>query len=392
VSTASRFSASSQLAIQSRIPTTPNPLTDDALVSHLQSIVVVGEDYVWPGFLARTDEYPLARQCLHSLANIMFGFSHNAPEVATRGTSLYVRSLSHLNQNLGSHEGAQSDDNILAVMILSLYEMLVYSSEAAWVAHAAGLGQLVQLRGSDAFSDPFQLELFEGNRFILLLASLVTSQATFLSEDIWKTRPWKQNPAAKGQIHHLLDIFADLITLKAALVTSLYPETFRAALMQAIAGLRDWRRLWNQVNSPKVKEVSNPNPGAPACLSTILHFTSTHTADNMCIYDAILIQAIRLLVMTGTDLPIELVQELQAAGLEICRSVDYQLAESARMTGSGLTGQFLLLFPLTMASLALHANETLSRFIKETLNTFTGSSSTQKWGIARLASRKGNVG
>jgi hypothetical protein len=380
------------LAIPTGTPYSLKTSPDDALVSYLRSVVVVGEDYVWPGFLARTGEHPLAKQCLYSLANVVFGVSHHIKEVATRGTSLYVRSLRQLNQNLGCHGEATSEDNILAVMILSLYEMLVYSSETAWVAHAAGLGQLVQMRGSDAFSDPFQLELFEGNRFIILLACLVTSQPTFLSEASWKTGPWKQNPSSKSQIHYLLDVFADVITLKAGLMSSTNTGTLTEPLMRAIADLRDWRQRWNKDNNSKVKEVPNPDPTAPACLSTVLHFTSTHTADNICIYNAVLIQAIRLFAMTGTSPSGDLVQELEGAGLGICRSVDYQLAESARMTGSGLTGQFLLLFPLTMASLALGGHPALSNFIREKLDAFMGSMSMPNWGIARLAAQRGNIG
>lgn len=373
---------------------------DDTFIAYLRStlfVVSLSDNSsartitgTWPGFLVQPYEHPLANQCLVALSQAYFGMQHGAQDVAVRGTELYVCSLGRLNQALGDTLAVTTDDTLLAIMILFLYEMLVLSSHNAWIDHALGLGRVIESRGPESFSEPAQRLLFESNRFIIILASLAASKPTFLSRQEWKRQPWASNPDEKTRLHHLLDMFADLATFKALLVNrSDNSPTLLIinAIKQTVHSLRSWRAAWDAVSLLDVAEVQNQSPESRTMLPTVLRFTSMYTANTLCLYDAIIIQAVRLLG-TGSDSMSndDYGAQMQDAATEILQATEYQMQNADYMTG-----QFLVLFPLRMAYLALESSGSpLKGWVERTLGKFTASS--RSWGVARkLNAYGGNV-
>lgn len=365
--------------------------TDDTFIAHLRSTLFVVSisdnsssrpiNETWPGFLAQRELHPLASQCLVSLSQAYFGVQHGAHDVSVRGTALYVRSLGRLYQDLDNAQAGATDDTLLSVMILSLYEMLVLSTNNGWIDHALGLGRLIESRGPESFAEPGRHLLFESNRLIIILASLAASKPTFLSRHEWKTQPWPGQSGRKNRVHYLLDMFADLATLKALLLD---PHDDKAALLfkntvtQMICDLNIWRAAWDAVNNSDVTEVQNQSPHSRETLPTLLGFPSMFVANAVCLYDAIFIQAVRLLKTSASSMSLGVYStQMQAAATEICRASDYQMQNADYMTG-----QFLVLFPLRMAYLGLESSESpLKGWIEETLLGFTAS--RKAWGVAR---------
>jgi hypothetical protein len=338
---------------------------------------------IWPGFLARQPHHPLASQCLLSLSQVYFGLQQNVHTVVTIGMTLYGRSLLQLNAVLNDTVVRRHDDALLSTMILFLYEMLVLSSTDGWIEHALGLGRLIELRGAESFDDTSNRILFESNRFIVILASLITSKPTFLSQNEWKNLPWRTEPENKNDMHFLLDLLADLATLKALQAntcTDVLDPTLRRSLSDVIEDLQLWRASWDAVNTERVI-LSPSHCDDSDVLPHVLWFSSLHKANVFGLYNATYIQGLRLLSnANGGQLSTEEAQDLHAAGLEICQATDFQLNASDPMAG-----QFLVLFPLQMAALALeHSQSPLKDWVATKLSSFAAAQTS--WGVARQLS------
>ncbi|ETN43763.1 uncharacterized protein HMPREF1541_11087 [Cyphellophora europaea CBS 101466] len=333
----------------------------------------------WPAFFADPIQHRLASQCLLSLSRVYFARHHGSPELINQGTALYVKSLKTLHSALGDVKVRTADDTLFAVMILGLYEMLELSSTDGWIAHALGLGKVIETRGAKSFDGPEQRILFECNRFIIILASLAGNKATFLSLNEWKTEPWASAPESKGLLHYLLDLFADLATLKAETLKSSTTTQLgvRSQISRVMADLLEWRAAWDIINSREVLEVPNPTIDDQAVLPTVLQFNSIHIANDMCLYDACFVQAFRVLKWAGGANDAAYFALNERAALEICQTIDY-LQHSAPW----MTAQFLVLFPLRMAFLAVeHSPSPLRTWVERKLTMFT--TSQQGWGVAK---------
>lgn len=365
--------------------------TDDLVLAHLRStlfIVPMSEDIstntVWPGFHAHQSQHPLASQCLLSLSQVYFGLQQNASDFVKQGMMLYGRSLIQLNSGLSDSGLRKQDDTILSVMILFLYEMLVLNSTDGWVEHALGLGKLIHLRGSEAFDNPGRRTLFESNRFIIILASLVAARPTFLSNPEWKTLPWASQPGSKDDMHALLDILADLATLKSQQLGGWNEwdrlSSEKTALSTAIKELRKWRQQWELANVGDLKMVPNQK-NDDGIMPYILNFPTLYKANAFSLYNATYIQAFRLVANANDGhLNAEHTRDLHRSAEEICLATHYQLH-----TSDPMSGPFLVLFPLQMAALALE--DTQSSFKGWIARTLTSFASTKSgWGVARQIS------
>lgn len=371
-------------------------VNDDLFLAYLRSTLFVvsmadnksenPSARTWPGFLAHPREHPLASQCLLALSQVYFGSQRDVPDVSARGRVLYVQSLSRLNTTLSDTHLRQTDDTLLSIMIFFLYEMLVLSTSAAWIEHALGLGRLIELRGPDSFNRPDQRTLFEVNRFIIILASLAIAKPTFLSRPEWKTVPWIYAPDRKNSMQSLLDIFADVATLKGLLVSDSYQglrHVVHDGIYEAIGNLRSWRSAWDMDNVLDVTDVPNTYDDQNI-LPSVLHFSSVYLANAFSLYNAILIQALRLLSSANNGrLDAVHATEMVNAAAEICKATEYQLQVSDPMAG-----QFMMLFPLRMASLALEDSvDPLKTWVAAKLRNFTALRSG--WAVAREMSMYG---
>lgn len=311
--------------------------------------------HAWPGFLADCDEFPLGRKCLSTLAQAFVGQTKRLPELCMSGTRLYLECIRSLQGSLGHLSKCSSNDTLLAVMILALYEMLMLSSHDGWIRHALGVGKIIEMRGPHSFCDPFSLQLFETNRFIICLACLASGSSTFLSKGAWKRIPWQVNPSAKDSMQSLLDLFADLTTLNSR-VSREGPGTARRHEVQLnIDRLLQWRAEWDAQYCDRVFEMPNDDKNDRDIIPAVFVSSNTYIANCVLIYNATVILAVNVIwPRTEDDGNFEKEEQHKqlayTAAMEICKTVEYYM----RQAGGQMTMQFILLYPLRMAWTAFH--------------------------------------
>lgn len=307
--------------------------------------------HTWPGFLADCDEFPLGRKCLSTLAQAFVGQTRGLPELSMSGTRSYLESVRSLQHALSLLSARSSNDTLLAVMILELYEMLMLSSHDGWIRHALGLAKIIEIRGPHSFCDPFSLKLFETNRFIVCLACLASSSPTFLSQAAWKRIPWQANPSSKDSMQCLLDSFADLTTLKSRISHDRPGATTRDEIQLIIDLLPQWREEWDAQNCGHACEVPNEDPDDRNIIPSVLTFSTTLVANCACIYNATMILAVSLTWLhTGDDGDFKHKSLAYTAAMDICKIVKNYIPQAAGQ----MSTQFTLLYPLRMAWTVFH--------------------------------------
>ena len=265
--------------------------------------------------------------------------------------------------------------------------MLVVSSQHGWINHQLGLAKIIQLRGPEAYSHADSLDLFEGNRFLIILASLATSSSTFLSLPAWKTIPWSRNPHSKSNFQSLLDIIADIPELRqrqssATTADGLLQDdpTFCHGTLDVIQRLKEWRTTWNRL--PESFTTVLHESSDTDTISHSLYFSSLMAANCVTIYNAALILAIEILVCSPGHNHIKesttgLNHNARLSAFEICSCLGYLLMDNHNMVG-----QFMLLWPMRMAWKAFDRSSTPEgRWLERKLSEF--SSSRQSWEITR---------
>ncbi|RMZ86301.1 hypothetical protein DV736_g6473, partial [Chaetothyriales sp. CBS 134916] len=171
-----------------------DPFSEDLALRYLRSTVFPGADdedtAPWPGFNAIHMPDSLAYRCLLLLALTYFGRAQVSNDILHAGSKMYVGSLTTLNENLRHPRKSRSNDTLLSIIILGIYEMLVLSSQDGWINHTLGLAAVIEMRGPALHQQGSPaLQAFEASRFLIILASLAVSKATFLSQPQWKSTP-----------------------------------------------------------------------------------------------------------------------------------------------------------------------------------------------------------
>ena len=188
----------------------------------------------------------------------------------------------------------------------------------------------------------------------------MSGRTTILAEPDWKNIPWADNPEAKSDMQYLYDIWADLPEIFQQLGRSLespldlrpdhtmsVEEIYQRSL-NMLRALDKWRRTWHsnhyedffeteQTYVPKTWVGRSEDLGWKTCW----HFSTLYIAYGYTLYHAILICVLKtmwnceisdLLVMEHPT--IDRSQQLYAAGIEICRCVDYHLIDPLQGAGS----------------------------------------------------------
>lgn len=105
-------------------------MLDDICITHLQRSLFVTDPLdnlpPWLGFRAlEVKTLNLSLRCLHSLARAHFGQVQRVETVRRDGSQLYVESLGLLNQRLASPAPTADDDTLMAVWIMTAYEVRI---------------------------------------------------------------------------------------------------------------------------------------------------------------------------------------------------------------------------------------------------------------------------
>lgn len=217
--------------------------------------------------------------------------------------------------------------------------------------------------------------MLEGNRVTIALECLIRSKRCFLEHPDWKTIPWALDPESKTTILYLHDqlcdipgLMEDAATLQTTPLNSdgrVYEQLILSQkILVHLRILYEWRSSWAKQNPNSWHEVPSQYPKNERISPTVFQFKDLIIANEVIIYNAILLLLHRLghqtfgpnfdASISALDLPTDhdygalyapgSAPNVQQIGMEICRSVEYLLSE-VRVNA----GAFFLLFPLTIA-------------------------------------------
>ncbi|KAH7052399.1 hypothetical protein B0J12DRAFT_72335 [Macrophomina phaseolina] len=251
----------------------------------------------------RIDDMSLS--ACRALALGFFGNSQRQKKIQDKGSNEYGVSLRLLIRELSQADQSNAGKYIVPVMVLLMYNFSV--SKKADFSHHDGLKQLLLLCGPEKFQRQPWLSAFEATRDLLISKSLLERKRTFFEESKWKIIPWALDPSAKSPTNHLLDILCDVpgfledeMAIKA---TNDVP--LRLGLLtrveKSLQELYHWRWAWEARNPNAVFEVPAKPPhgfkpsNVPPGLDTALHYKTWLQANEISLYNAVLLWVLRFL-------------------------------------------------------------------------------------------------
>lgn len=266
--------------------------------------------------------------------------------------------------------------------------------------HAGGVAKLIEMRGPWRHQGFMDRYLLEGNRVSMALECLMRRKRCFLEHPDWKTVPWALDSKSKTTMNYLHDILCDIPGLMedAELLQDphLDSETVKAKhlvlsrkILMELKTLYEWRAGWAKKNQGSWWEVPTSCPKTKVVFPTAIHFKSLKLANETTIYNTILLLLRRLgfqVIGPGFD-PSGIYLNLpkgveygplyaprtapdgRAIATEICRTVEYHLAEERKSAGG-----FFLLFPLTVACQVFEPDSRETKWLGKTMNRVADSS------------------
>ncbi|KAH7354671.1 hypothetical protein BKA65DRAFT_548761 [Rhexocercosporidium sp. MPI-PUGE-AT-0058] len=335
-----------------------------------------------------------AQMSIRALGALYFGKLHHLNNVADRSHGFYGKALVALNSDLQQAEKAWSLSVVKSAMILELYELIDCKSTSGWMKHAGGVGKLIEMRGPwrhQSFMDRYMLE---GNRVTIALECLIRRKRCFLEHPDWKIIPYALDPGSKTTMNYLHDILCDVpglmedaaalqsLDLDGEIVKAKQLELSQKVLME-LKMLYEWRVTWAKKNQGNWWEVPSACPQTREIFPTVIHFKSLMIANETTIYNAILLllrsigfqvigpafdpSGIYLDVPKGIDYgPLYAPRAApngQAIATEICRAVEFHLAEERKSAGG-----FFLLFPLSIACQVFELHTREAEWLKDMMN------------------------
>ena len=208
----------------------------------------------------------------------------------------------------------------------------------------------------------------------IALECLIQQKRCFLEQPDWKRIPWAHDPRSKTSLHYLHDQLCDIPGLaeETANLQILAPDCDkkhqRLILFQKISSqlktLYEWRASWARQNPGSWHVIPSSYPPEEQIRPTVFRFRDLTIANEVTFYNALLLLLHRLggqvigncfeASTPALGLPADIdygplhapgdAPNVQEIGMEICRSVEYQLGEDRANAGA-----FFLLFPLAMA-------------------------------------------
>lgn len=220
------------------------------------------------------------------------------------------------------------------------------------------------------------LKILERTRPSIIFAAIVLRKPTIMARQDWKHEPWVLHPERIDSLKLLFDIIADFpqvyVTREHFLSSLKSGDTYdtMSGLLrrchQILSNLEQWERQWAYSPSHAPREV-DARPTTPfvtdvdgivrPAWSTILHYQSLYHATAMTVFKGALILALQLTdwLQAYLEEPAEhrsaRKERITAAGLFICRSVDFHQEDRW-----GEQGNFNILFPLRLAFQAVGEN------------------------------------
>ncbi|KAF2791178.1 hypothetical protein K505DRAFT_376973 [Melanomma pulvis-pyrius CBS 109.77] len=337
---------------------------EDIFRAFIHSHLLLGNEEI---VIAPEVDHPISAQCFLALSATYFGIKHEQKAITQYGLRRYGSALSVVYKALANDDESRSFDVLEAVMIMALIEFLISEREDGWIYHSRGLERLFNIRGLELIASRSCLLILERTRASIIFAAIVLHQPTNLARPEWKTRPWLFHPERIDSLKLLFDILADcpeLFVLRDRISTD-PDESSKGPAVQLLStkcrhiirDLKQWEQDWASSASHASIEIPSP-PTTPRSTDsdgksrfiwpTILQYKSLYHAKAMTVYNGALVLVLRFLhglrLTEDTHEREALQEQIHAAGLIICRSVDYHHQKTWAEQSS-----FGLLFPLRMA-------------------------------------------
>jgi hypothetical protein len=259
-------------------------------------------------------------------------------------------------------------------MLLSLYEMIIFTNRHGWIQHAGGIERLIEMRGVDRHRTGPERHYFIMSRMPIITKALTLQRHTFLDQEQWKTIRWADEPASKLSLHCIQDIFADIPglledgnNLQAEHASQLVGYDKRRKehgdrLIRTLHELFLWRWEWECSNPGGAIEVTvNPETlplgdNRLPTYETAIHYETFEMAREVVLYNTVLLWVFNLAKFWAGENSIHLAlspfptkerpaatnpltlphEDLTIAEIsrEICRSVEYHLQEPHTHSGA----------------------------------------------------------
>ncbi|PYH48784.1 Zn(II)2Cys6 transcription factor [Aspergillus saccharolyticus JOP 1030-1] len=296
----------------------------------------------------RTLDLTIKSFAAHHLGNMT-----SDPQAVHYARQLYVESLYRLRASLNSSRECYSSEVFCAVLLLCLYELFTNVHDAdAWMKHAKGLSQLVELRGATRYHTALDHVLLKASRGLVVMYSLFSGQSCFLSSEEWHA-VMKQHPniGLGAEFADLIEQFFAYFTFAPGLVHELYslrdadhgePKIVAKAgeLLVRTLTMKSKLCAWF-VGFSKVVPVPHETRSFPAdlCYPVVLEYADENSASIYCAYYSYMVIIHEILRVCGY--PGEHAAAVVYFRDQICKSVEY----NAR----GLLGPYRMGFPLRVA-------------------------------------------
>ena len=99
--------------------------------------------------------------------------------------SLYQLTLVHLQRALYHPQVAHHDATLMAMVIISLYELIDKPGNDSWCSHSRGTAELLKLRGSDSCRDGTGRMLFLTFRGFEVIRAILQFDESFVADEEW---------------------------------------------------------------------------------------------------------------------------------------------------------------------------------------------------------------
>ncbi|KAF1937817.1 hypothetical protein EJ02DRAFT_514946 [Clathrospora elynae] len=153
----------SDIASPSVLPGLSQPIEAVALAHFMSSYVPRSHFDYLPGIFAQPFTGLALSATVHAVSVASLAREVGHPNLENLARRLYAKALSETNAALAVSQTATSDATLISVLLLSLFEAIVWASPgipANWNTHTRGALALVKLRGSRQFDSPIGARLF----------------------------------------------------------------------------------------------------------------------------------------------------------------------------------------------------------------------------------------
>ncbi|KAJ5099046.1 hypothetical protein N7532_006047 [Penicillium argentinense] len=167
----------------------------------------------WLKTLLETNEEDgvLSFSSIQAFSMIYFPKMQRQWSLVPKGAVFYTRALRALPSQLEDPVAALSDDVLLAIICMGMYEVVMFDQPTGWLLHYKGLARLAAIRGPRRHQSGSGFAMLPTMRYCITAGYLVERKRCFLGNSEWKAISWmKVGLDSKTPLDKLHDIFCDV--------------------------------------------------------------------------------------------------------------------------------------------------------------------------------------